>query len=253
MWSREFLWPGCKTPFPHKDNYQANWLMLVDARQSGCVAVKSLRRHHPYCGRMGIRCSRTNTALVPKQTISTAGFIFLSVFLSVLLMDPPSTPPPPPPQHRELSRDKRLRIRLLKNLHWKHTAIAEHEGVSLRQISQTVNHIHVTPQKHLLLKGIRKDEQYAFNLLTYYLGHTGGRPSLSSCLYQPPLLTPEFRHLYNVKSKLDHIQIQVLIQFISASRINRRIPYFQVAAVLDWPDVGEYAIQHALEKKKYNR
>ena len=31
------------------------------------------------------------------------------------------------------------------------------------------------------------------------------------------------------------------------------MPYFQVAAVLDWPDVGEYAIQHTLERKKYNR
>jgi hypothetical protein len=55
------------------------------------------------------------------------------VFFFVLLIDPPSTPPPP--QYRELSRDKRLRIRLFKNLYWKHTAIAEYEGVSLRQIS----------------------------------------------------------------------------------------------------------------------
>jgi len=56
-------------------------------------------------------------------------------------MDLPSTPPPPPPPQQQqqqcfkrsdLSRDKRLRIQLLKELYWKHTAIAEHEDVLLR-------------------------------------------------------------------------------------------------------------------------
>jgi hypothetical protein len=66
-------------------------------------------------------------------------------------MDPPSTDPPstPPSQYRQLSRDQRLRIQLLKDLHWKHVAIAEHENVSSHQVSWAVNHIHVTPQKHL--------------------------------------------------------------------------------------------------------
>ena len=120
-------------------------------------------------------------------------------------MDPPTTPPPPPVR-RLLTRDERLRIQLLKELNWKQAAIAEHENVSIRQVSWAINH-RATPQKQ-------------------------------RC---------------GTKSKLNSIQIQILIQFISASRINRRMPYFQVAAVLDWPDVGEYAIQHALEKEGYHR
>jgi hypothetical protein len=66
-------------------------------------------------------------------------------------MDPPTTPPQQQLQlhYHELSRDKRLRIRLLKELHWKYAIIAEHEGVSIRQVSLAVNHIYATPQKHL--------------------------------------------------------------------------------------------------------
>jgi len=123
-------------------------------------------------------------------------------------MDPPAIdrPSTPPQQYYQLTRDQRLRIQLLKDLHWNHAAIAEHEHVSLRQVSWAVNHSHVTPQ----------------------------------------------RHQRGVKPMLDHDQVQALIRFISASRVNRRMPYFQVAAVLDW-GVGEYAIQHALEREGYKR
>ena len=62
-------------------------------------------------------------------------------------MDPPKTPPQP--VHRLLTRDERLRIQLLRELNWKQAAIAEHEYVIIRQVSWTINHIYVTPQKHL--------------------------------------------------------------------------------------------------------
>ena len=65
-------------------------------------------------------------------------------------------------------------------------------------------------------------------------------------------VTPQ-KHLCGAKSKLDSNQVQALIRFISASRINRRMFYAKIAAVLDWPDVHEYAIQHALKKEGYNR
>jgi hypothetical protein len=138
--------------------------------------------------------------------ISTAVFtIFFCLPTYLLYMDPPKTPPQP--VHRLLTRDERLRIQLLRELNWKQAAIAEHEYVIIRQVSWTINHIYVTPQKHLC----------------------------------------------GAKAKLDYIQTQALIRFISASRTNRRMSYLQVAAVLDWPNVGEYAIQHALEREGYHR
>ena len=84
---------------------------------------------------------------------STKKKIFITIFIitKFLFIDPPTTPLQQQLQlyYHELSRDKRLRIRLFKELYWKYIIITEHEGVSIRQIFLAVNYIYATPQKHL--------------------------------------------------------------------------------------------------------
>jgi hypothetical protein len=133
----------------------------------------------------GISVPATNTALA-LNSLYPLLFLYFYLFTIYLSMEPPNTPPQP--VRRLLTRDKRLRIQLLKELSWKHAAITKYKNISLRQISWTVNHTHVTSQK---------------------------------------------KQKYGAKPLLNYTQVQALIQFISASRINRRISYYQVAAVLN--------------------
>ncbi len=111
---------------------------------------------------------------------------------------------PTTPTRRQLSRDERLEIRILRSLGWPYTRIQERTGATLRQIAYTAT-TQATPQKR------------------------SGRP---------PILSPT--------------QVDELIEFISSSKANRRMPYVQIPSVLGW-NCGEYAIRYALRRAGYKR
>jgi hypothetical protein len=65
-------------------------------------------------------------------------------------------------------------------------------------------------------------------------------------------LTPQNRRS-GAPSVLDHEAIKYLISFVSATRVNRRLPYYQIPSAIGWPLVSEPIIQHALEKEGFRR
>jgi transposase len=54
-------------------------------------------------------------------------------------------------------------------------------------------------------------------------------------------------------SNLTQDQIDTLIDFISASKTNRRLPFAQIPHALGWDDIGSYCIRHTLRKLGYSR
>lgn len=64
-------------------------------------------------------------------------------------------------------------------------------------------------------------------------------------------VTPQSK-LSGNKSFLDSGSLQILIDFVCASRRNRRMPYYEVPGELGW-SVSECIVQHALEKEGFRR
>lgn len=70
---------------------------------------------------------------------------------------------PSTPQHRSssnhLSRDQRIEIRTLRRIEWTHQAIADHLGITIRQVEHSLSTPHVTPKKKTGRKPILSEEQ----------------------------------------------------------------------------------------------
>lgn len=56
---------------------------------------------------------------------------------------------------------------------------------------------------------------------------------------RPPILTAQ--------------QVEDLIEFITANKENRRIPFNKLASCLGWENIGEYAIRHTLRRHGFSR
>lgn len=65
-------------------------------------------------------------------------------------------------------------------------------------------------------------------------------------------LTPQFK-CSGAKSSLNTESLQVLIEFVCASRRNRRLSYFEIPLELGWDRISPVTIQHALQKEGFRK
>jgi len=65
-------------------------------------------------------------------------------------------------------------------------------------------------------------------------------------------LTPQNRRS-GAPCFLDQEAVQYLINWVTATRVRRRLPYYPIPFEIGWPGVSETIIQHALEKEGFKR
>ena len=65
-------------------------------------------------------------------------------------------------------------------------------------------------------------------------------------------LTPQFK-CSGAKSFLRTESLQILIEFICASRRNRRLSYWQIPFELGWNRISPEMVQHALQKEGFRK